>query len=86
MSLCKSNFGEFKEFRKFLRIGSILTIILGVYYMMRLINDSLFSQLVGSEFQLYAKFISVVFIGVAVAIYTKLLDFFPSINSYVLYR
>lgn len=79
MSLCKFNFGEFEEaeFRKCLRMGSILTVILGIYYMMRPLKDSLFAQLVGAEFQPYAKFISVIFIGVAVAVYTKLLDFFP---------
>lgn len=79
MSLCKFNFGEFEEqeFRKFIRMGSILTVILGIYYMMRPLKDSLFAQLVGAEFQPYAKFVSVIFIGVAVAIYTKLLDFFP---------
>ena len=79
MSLCKFNFGEFEEseFRKFARMGSILSVILGIYYMMRPLKDSLFAQLVGAEFQPYAKFISVIFIGVAVAVYTKLLDFFP---------
>ncbi len=72
MSLCKFNFGEFeeKEFRKFLRMGSILTVILGIYYMMRPLKDSLFAQLVGAEYQPYAKFISVLFIGVVVAVYT----------------
>lgn len=79
MSLCKFNFGEFeeKEFRKFLRMGSILTVILGIYYMMRPLKDSLFAQLVGAENQPQAKFISVFFIGIVVAIYTKLLDYFP---------
>ncbi|MDO4200418.1 MAG: Npt1/Npt2 family nucleotide transporter [Clostridia bacterium] len=79
MSLCKFNFGEFeeKEFRKFLRMGSILTVILGIYYMMRPLKDSLFAQLVGAEYQPYAKFLSVLFIGVVVAVYTKLLDYFP---------
>ena len=79
MSLCKFNFGEFEEseFRKFARMGSILSVILGIYYMMRPLKDSLFAQPVGAEFQPYAKFISVIFIGVAVAVYTKLLDFFP---------
>lgn len=79
MSLCKMSFGEFekKEFLKFLRLGVILMTILGTYWMMKPLKDSIFTQLVGAEAIPYAKTVSVVFIVVLVAAYTKILDFVP---------
>ncbi len=77
MSLCKFNFGEFeeREFRKFLRMGTILMLVVGIYWAMRPLKDSLFNQLVGAVYQPYAKTVSVVLMVIFVALYTKLLDF-----------
>lgn len=59
--LCRFNFGEFEreEFKKFLRMGLIFALIIGVYWTLRPLKDSIFIQLVG-KFQLpFAKTISV---------------------------
>lgn len=78
MSLFKFNFGEFeeREFRKFLRLGVILLTLIGIYWGMRPLKDSLFIQLVGAVYQPYAKTVSVIAMIFLVAFYTKLLDFF----------
>lgn len=78
MRICKLNFGEFEEneFKKFTRMGLIMMMIIGIYWTMRPLKDSLFSQLVGDRTQLaFAKMISVVLMIPFVAMYTKLLDF-----------
>ena len=79
MSLLKFNFGEFeeREFRNFLRMGMILLTLVGIYWSMRPLKDSLFIQMVGAVYQPYAKTVSLVFMIFFVALYTKLLDFIP---------
>lgn len=78
-SICRFNFGEFEkeEFKKFLKMGSILMMILGVYWTLRPLKDSLFNQLVGTDYQPYAKMISVLLMIPSVALYTKILDYIP---------
>ena len=51
--------------------------ILGTYWIMKPLKDSIFTQLVGADAIPYAKTVSVVFIVVLVAAYTKILDFVP---------
>ncbi len=78
MRICKLNFGEFEEneFKKFMRMGLIMSMIIGIYWTMRPLKDSLFTQLVGDATQLaFAKMISVLLMIPFVAMYTKLLDF-----------
>lgn len=77
MSLFKFNFGEFeeREFRKFLRMGTIFMLLIGIYWAMRPLKDSLFVQLAGAIYQPYAKTVSVILMVFFVALYTKLLDF-----------
>ena len=79
MAICRFNFGKFeeKEFRKFLRMGSIFFVLIGVYWTMRPLKDSLFMDLVGKEYIPYAKTVSLILMMVFVAIYTKILDFVP---------
>ena len=78
MSILKFNFGEFeeREFKKFLRMGMILMFIIGIYWTMRPLKSSLFNQLVGAEYQPYAKTVSLILMIPCVALYTKLLDVF----------
>lgn len=82
MSLCKVVFGEFeeKEFKKFLRLGSVLLMIIGIYWTMRPLKDSLFIQLAGGENIPWAKTVSLILMIPTVAFYTKLLDMFPKIK------
>lgn len=73
--VCRFNFGEFEreEFKKFLRMGLIFALIIGVYWTLRPLKDAIFIQLVG-KFQLpFAKTISVLALLPLVMFYTKLL-------------
>lgn len=82
MSLCKLVFGEFEEneFKKFLRLGSILLMVIGIYWTMRPLKDSLFIELVGGQNIPWAKTVSLILMIPTVAFYTKLLDMFPKIK------
>ncbi|MCH9634394.1 MAG: ADP,ATP carrier protein 1 [Chlamydiae bacterium] len=74
--ICRFNFGDFEreEFKKFLRMGLIFALIIGVYWTLRPLKDSIFIQLVG-KFQLpFAKTISVLALLPLVMFYTKLLE------------
>lgn len=41
MRICKLNFGEFEEneFKKFMRMGLIMSMIIGIYWTMRPLKD-----------------------------------------------
>lgn len=82
MSLCKVVFGEFeeKEFKKFLRFGSVLAMIIGIYWSMRPLKDSLFTMLAGKENIPWAKTVSLILMIPTVAFYTKMLDIYPKIK------
>ncbi len=74
--LCCYNFGTFQEeeFKKFLRMGFIFALIIGVYWTLRPLKDAIFIQMVG-KFQLpYAKTISVITLLPLVMFYTKLIE------------
>lgn len=74
--ICRFNFGEFEreEFKKFLRMGLIFALIIGVYWTLRPLKDSIFIQLVG-QYQLpFAKTISVLALLPLVMFYTRLLE------------
>lgn len=74
--ICKFNFGEFgkEEFKKFLRMGVIFALIIGVYWTLRPLKDSIFIQLVGKLQLPYAKTVSVLALLPLVMFYTKLLE------------
>lgn len=76
MTLCRFNFGLFEkeEFKKFLRMGAIFGLIIGVYWTLRPLKDSLFIQLVDKLHLPYAKTISVLALLPLVIFYTKLLE------------
>ncbi|MBQ6144069.1 MAG: hypothetical protein IJI84_06325 [Clostridia bacterium] len=78
-TICKFNFGEFEkeEFKKFLKMGGILMMILGVYWTLRPLKDSLFDQIIGADHRPYAKIISALLMIPFVALYTKILDYIP---------
>lgn len=76
LKICKINFGTFEisEFRKFLRMGGIFSLIIGVYWTLRPLKDSIFIQLVDKMHLPYAKTISVLALLPLVVSYTKLLE------------
>lgn len=74
--VCRFNFGDFEkeEFKKFLRMGLIFALIIGVYWTLRPLKDSVFIQLVGKIYLPYAKTVSVLSLLPLVMFYTKLLE------------
>lgn len=69
------NFGQFEyeEFKKFLRMGLIFALIIGVYWTLRPLKDAVFIQLVDKLQLPYAKTVSVLALLPLVMLYTKLL-------------
>ena len=76
MQMCRFNFGTFEkeEFKKFLRMGLIFACIIGTYWTLRPLKDSIFIQLVDKMHLPYAKTISVLALLPLVMFYTKLLQ------------
>ena len=74
--ICRFNFGHFEkeEFKKFLRMGLIFALIIGVYWTLRPLKDSIFIQLVDKLQLPYAKTVSVLALLPLVMFYTKLLE------------
>lgn len=74
--ICRFNFGEFdrEEFKKFLRMGLIFALIIGVYWTLRPLKDAVFIQLVDKLHLPYAKTVSVLALLPLVMFYTKLLE------------
>ena len=58
--ICRFNFGVFEqEFKKFIRMGAVFALMVGVYWTLRTLKDAVFVQLVDA-FQLpFAKTVSV---------------------------
>ncbi|MCH9611737.1 MAG: ADP,ATP carrier protein 1 [Chlamydiia bacterium] len=74
--IAKFNFGNFdrEEFKKFLRMGVMFALIIGVYWTLRPLKDAVFIQLAGKLQLPYAKTISVLALLPLVMFYTKLLE------------
>lgn len=75
MKLCRFSFGTFEkeEFKKFLRMGGIYILIIGIYWTLRPLKDAIFIQLVGTMYLPYAKTVSLFALLPLVMFYTKLL-------------
>lgn len=74
--ICRFNFGNFEreEFKKFLKMGLIFALIIGVYWTLRPLKDAIFIQLVGKYQLPFAKTVSVLALLPLVMFYTKLLE------------
>lgn len=74
--ICRFNFGDFdkEEFKKFLRMGLIFALIIGVYWTLRPLKDAVFIQLVDRLHLPYAKTVSVLTLLPLVMFYTRLLE------------
>lgn len=72
----KAWFGDFskEELKKFLRLGVIFAFVIGVYWTLRPMKDSIFMSLVGAEYQPYAKIVSMLILFPIVIFYSKLVD------------
>ncbi len=69
-------FGEFEkeEFKKFLRMGIIFALVLGAYWTLRVLKDSVFINLVNKHDIPWAKTLSLIVLFPLVMFYTKLMD------------
>lgn len=69
-------FGDFAEdeFKKFVFMGSIFALIIGVYWTLRPLKDAIFIQLVDKMHLPYAKTMTVIGLLPLIIIYTKLLE------------
>ena len=65
-----------KELKKFALLSCAITIILGNYWMLRVMKNPIFDDLVGMKFQPYAKMASIAVVAVVILIYSKLVDIF----------
>ena len=65
-----------KELKKFGLLSLIITLILGNYWMLRVMKNPIFNDLVGMEYQPYAKMGSIFVVALVVLIYSKLVDHF----------
>jgi AAA family ATP:ADP antiporter len=85
--ICKFSFGtlEEQEIRKFVRIGIVFFLLIGIYWTLRPIKDSAFIQFVGNTYIPYAKTISFILIFPTLAIYTKILQKFKKENIFPLF-
>ena len=74
--ICQFNFGDFEneEFKKFLRMGLIFALIIGIYWTLRPLKDAIFIQFVGKYQLPFAKTISVIALLPLVIFYTKLIE------------
>jgi AAA family ATP:ADP antiporter len=75
-SICRLLFGNFEkeEFKKFLRMGLIFALIIGVYWTLRPLKDAVFIQLVDKLQLPFAKTFSVIALLPMVMFYTRLLE------------
>lgn len=84
LSILKKWFGDFtaSELRRYVSLGIIFAFIVGIYWTMRPLKDSIFGSVVGggtdenSAFLAWAKIISMIILFPVVAVYSKLLHRF----------
>lgn len=73
--ICRYNFGTFEreELKKFIKMGLIFALIIGVYWTLRPLKDAIFIQMVGKYQLPLAKTVSVLTLLPLVMCYTKLI-------------
>ncbi len=78
-NLFKLVFGDFdkEELKKFLLLGLIFGLIIGIYWTLRPMKDALFQDIVGATWQPRAKWLSLLVVFPLVIIYSKLVEMLP---------
>lgn len=84
--IIRSWFGDFtkQEIKKFLLLGIIFAVMIGVNWLLRTLKDSAFITISGYEFIPYAKALSFIVAIPMVAIYGKLVDLFDRYKLFYL--
>ncbi len=70
------NFQSKEEVKKFFLLGFIFFLIIGTYWTLRPIKDSIFGAMVPYDYQPLAKFLSLLIITPLLMIYSKMIDMF----------
>lgn len=65
-----------EEVKKFSILAFAFFLIMGVYWMLKTLKDPIFDLYVGFSYQPWAKLASLIFVGVTVIFYSKLVDIF----------
>lgn len=65
-----------EEIKKFGILASIFFVVIGIYWMLKTMKDPIFDLHVGFKYQPWAKIASLVFVGLTVIFYSKLVDLF----------
>ena len=65
-----------EEYKKFGFLSAILSLIVGIYWLLRPIKDALFTNMVDTFFLPYAKIVSAVVLIPIILLYSKLVDLF----------
>lgn len=78
VSFLRAWFGDFdrEELKKFIKLGIIFALVIGIYWTLRPLKDSIFSSMVHADNQPWAKFVSLIVMFPLVLIYSKLVDKF----------
>ncbi len=81
LSMLKKWFGPFTkaEFRRYLMLGITFAFVIGIYWTMRVLKDSIFGSVVvgqNRELLAYAKIVSMLLLFPVIAVYSKLLHRF----------
>ncbi len=77
-SLCRLSFGDFEreEFKKFIKMGLIFALMIGIYWTLRPLKDAVFMQIVDKLQLPFAKTVSLLVLLPMVMFYTKLISRF----------
>lgn len=73
---------ERHELRRFFFLASIFFLIIGAYWLMRVMKDAQFALLVGYQYEPIAKMVSVVFVIITLLGYNKLIDLTKKVSLF----
>lgn len=75
-------FDDSQELKKFLKLAAIFGFIIGTYWTLRPIKDSVFKAIIGGQWLWMAKIVSLCVVAPLVVVYSKLLDMFHRHNVF----
>lgn len=75
-SIAKAWFGDFsrEELKKFLKLGVIFSLVIGVYWTLRPLKDSIFQSMAHADYQPWAKLVSMMVLFPLVMVYGQVVE------------
>lgn len=70
------------EIKKFGILSATFFLIIGTYWMLRVMKNPIFAHFIGFKWQPVAKIVSLIFVGIMVLVYSKLVDLFEKQNLF----